>query len=176
LRIPELNQSPINSLGTAVKIGDGKINLNQFNLESGAFTADTAGEIPMAAVLTNSPLNNLPVNFSLRRSIAASAHLIPDGTPTNANYVKLPTFITLRGTVGDPKSHTDMLVIGGLLAKSVQGIPGLGGGKTGRLIDDVGGLLNGKSSNTNNAASTNKAGANPLTNPGLLDIFKKPKK
>ena len=44
----------------------GNINLSQFVVQSEAFQARTQGAIPIALVLTNSPLN-LPVEFALRR-------------------------------------------------------------------------------------------------------------
>src|SRR5262249_27351932 len=133
------------------------------------------GAIPIADVLTQSTLN-LPVDFSLKRALAQKADLIPAGTPANADYVALPRFVTLTGTLGDPKAKTDKTMIAALLVKSGIGIAeNLGvkvDGKTGDALKGVGNLLTGSSSTATNAAGgTNKpAQFNPL------DLFKKPKK
>src|SRR5262249_54099437 len=118
LRVPELMQTPLSWVGAKADVGQGQIQLQQFSVQSQAFDAESHGTIPMADVLTNSPLN-LPVTLSLRRSLAEKAHLLPANTPTNTTYVALPSFVTLAGTLGDPKSEINKLVIGGLLARSI---------------------------------------------------------
>lgn len=170
LRLNDLMKSPLNWLAVQAKVGEGKINLTHFEVVSDAFTADTQGEIPIAAVFTNSPLNNLPVNFALRRSLAEKANLVPSDAPTNTAYVKLPKFVKVSGTLGDPKTHTDKLVIAGLVAKSAAGLPGVVGEKAGNILQGVGGILTGDKSSRTNQASTNKP---PKFNP--LDLLK-PKK
>ena len=70
---------------------------------------------------TNFPLN-LPVEFALRRSLAEKSSLLPPNTPTNATYATLPKFVTLKGTIGVPKSDLNRLALGGLLLKSGLGI------------------------------------------------------
>ena len=73
-------------------------------LESAALRANMTAAIPIANVLSNSPLNNIPVNFELRRSLAEHApkelNLVPANTPTNATFVQLPTFVRVAGTIG----------------------------------------------------------------------------
>ena len=121
-------------------LGQGQINLTKFAVLSSAFYAESQGVIPIADVLTNSPLN-LPVNLALRRSLAEKARLVPVGAPTNTAYVSLPTFVKLTGTLGDPKSQTDKLVIAGLLARSAtRFIPNVGG-DAGKILQGVGNIL-----------------------------------
>jgi len=143
LRLNELTKSPVNWLAANGAMGGGKVNLNKFTLVSAAFTADTMGEIPLATVLTNSPINNWPVNFALRRSLADKANLIPKNAPTNTPYVLLPNFVKVGGTIGDPKTHTDELVILQLVGKSVAGLPGAVGEKAGQVIEGAGGVVKG---------------------------------
>jgi hypothetical protein len=157
LRVPELTQTPLNWIGTKAQIGSGKIDVQQFSVLSQAFFAQSHGTIPMAEVLTNSPLN-LPVSLSLRRSLAEKAHLLAPNTPTNAVYAELPTFVTLTGTIGDPKTEINKLVIGGLLAKSIGGIAPVGE-KASSILQNLGGALSGQPTSNTNTNSTTRTNA-----------------
>ncbi len=155
LQIPELTASPIQTVNLVSKIGEGQVNLDHLYVWAEAFKADAHGTIPIADVLTNSPLN-LPVDFALSHNLAQKARLLPANTPADAQYVSLPTFIRLEGTIGDFKTKTDKLVIGGLLARSLGNIGGLGG-KTGSVLNNISGVLTGQeaasASNNTNAPS-----------------------
>ncbi len=157
-------------IATLLRI-EANINLSRFAVQSGAFEASSQGVIPIAKVLTNSPLN-LPVEFALRRPLAESANLLPPNTPPDAQYVMLPRFVTLKGTLGEPKSDLNELALGGVLLKSGVGVAEkLGvnvGGKTGGAIESVGNLLTGQKPAVGNRTSTNAA---PRLNP--LDLFRK---
>jgi hypothetical protein len=171
LRLSEITQSPLNWLDARTELGDGNIRLSGFTVQSEAFEARTQGVIPIAAVLTNSPLN-LPVEFALRRSLAEKSSLLPPNTPTNATYAVLPRFVTVKGTIGEPKSELNELALGGLLLKSGVGIAEKFGvkvdPKTSNLLQGISGLLTGQKPATTNAPDTNAA---PRFNP--LDLFKK---
>jgi uncharacterized protein involved in outer membrane biogenesis len=103
LRINEITNSPVNWILARGAITNGTLALQQFTVQSDAFEAHSQGTIPIDAVLTNSPLN-FPVDFWLRRRLADKAGLTPANTPTNVPYVQLPQFVTVRGTLGQPKS------------------------------------------------------------------------
>ena len=172
LRLEALTQSPLNWLQAQTELGDGTIHLSRFAVQSEAFEATTRGAIPIAEVLTNSPLN-LPVEFALRRSLAEKAGLLPPNTPTNARYAALPNFVTVKGTLGDPKSDLNKLALSGLLLKTGLGIAEkLGvnlGGKTGNLLQGAGNLLTGQPPSATNPPSTNPAtGLNLLQGVGNL--------
>lgn len=171
LQVNEITQSPLNWLDAQTELGGGNIKLNRFTIQSEAFEARMQGVIPIAKVLTNSPLN-LPVEFALRRSLAEKSSLLPPNTPTNATYALLPNFVTVKGTLGEPKSDLNRLALGGLLLKSGVGIAEKLGVKvdpsTGNLLQGVGNLLTGQKPATTNQPSTSTA---PRLNP--LDLFKK---
>jgi hypothetical protein len=181
LRVPELMQTPINYIDGQTQFGDGKISLKKVAVESEAFLANVAGDIPIDKVLTNSPLN-LPVDLSLRRSLAEKSGLVPDNTPPDAKYAALPRFVTLKGTIGDPKSDPNKTAIAVLLARGVGGLVGgragdvlnqIGGTNSSpaaNLLQGLGGLLNRKPAATN-SADTNSPAKNPR--PGLLDLLPK---
>ena len=118
-------------------------------------------------MLNDSKFNNWPINFSLSRYLASQARLLPANTPTNIAFVKLPTFVKLGGTLGNPSPKTDKMVIIGLLAQSASSLTS---GDTGKLLQGVSSLLGGQkpvATSGTNAPTTNAAPAN------LLDLFKK---
>jgi hypothetical protein len=143
-------------------LGKGQIEVQQFAVQSPAFLAESQGAIPISEVLTNSPLN-LPVNLSLRRALAQKSNLLPANAPTNTLYIQLPTFVSLQGTVGDPKTEINKLVIGGLLARSLGGLAPIGDNAS-SILQGLGGALTGQqgaSARTNAPAGTN---ASPAAN------------
>jgi hypothetical protein len=171
LRVNEITQSPVDWLDAQTELGGGNIKLSRFTLQSAAFEARTEGVIPIAEVLSNSPLN-LPVEFALRRSLAEKSSLLPPNTPTNATYAPLPNFVTLKGTLGEPKSELHELALGSMLLKSGTGIAEKLGvkvdPKSSNLLQGISSLLTGQKTATTNQPSTNTA---PKLNP--LDLFKK---
>jgi len=169
LRVGDITQSPLDWVAAQTSMGGGNINLNAVTIESPTFEARTHGVITLATVLTNSPLN-LPVDFALRRSLAEKSGLLPANTPTNAIYATLPQFITVKGTIGDPKSDLNELALGDLLLKSGMGVANKLGvkidPKAGDALQGLGNLLPGQKPAGTNPPGTNAA---PKINP--LDLF-----
>lgn len=177
LGVTDLMKSPLSALATTGKMGGGKVQVTQCHLLSEAFTADTAGDVVLAHVLTNSTLQpQWPVHFALRRSLAEKARLVPRNAPTNTAYVGLPDFAKVGGTLGEPKTSTDKLALVSLLGQAATALPGGVGEKVGAALDKYGGFLNGDKARITNAPGTNApAGQEPAKfNP--LDLLKKPKK
>jgi len=200
LSAPELLQTPINWVDARTKMGDGKIHVEKMGVESEAFYANVVGDITINKVLTNSTLA-LPVDLSLRRSLAEKAKLLKAGTPPDAKFSELPQFVTIKGTLGAPKSDINKLALVGTLGQAILGRTGdpTGGKISGvldlvtgnksstnppstnnssKLIQGFGGLLGGAKT-TNAVVSTNAPGTNApaATNAvqDLLNLFKKPK-
>jgi len=177
LRVNEIASSPLNSIYAQAQIGDGKINLSRVSLQSQAFEAHTQGVVPMQVPLTNSPLN-LPLEFSLSRSLAEKTGMMPANTPPDAAYAQLPTFVAVKGTIGEPKRDFKELAIGGVLLKSGVGIAeklGVNVGKeTGGILKGVGNLLTGQGTSPS-VNDTNKAGTNAPPKRSLLDLLPKKK-
>jgi hypothetical protein len=130
----------MNSFQAQLEAGKGNIEVKLVELRTEAFQARTSGTIPLQPVLTNSPLN-LPISIALRRSIAQKSNLMPANAPTNAAFVTLPTFATVKGTLGVPETKTDALVLAGLGLRSVAGLPLGAGEKVGNIIQGIGNLL-----------------------------------
>ncbi|WP_040550860.1 AsmA family protein, partial [Pedosphaera parvula] len=163
---PDLTNSPVKYILANVKMGDGSINLTQFKMASDTFSAQSQGVIPIADVVTNSPINNLPLQLSLRQSIAQKARLAPATSATNNDYVALPTFVTVQGTVGNPKANVDKVALGRIIADATGATKALqkAAGKYINQVPGLGGLLGG-STNAPSGGNTNKpSGGNVFGN------------
>ncbi len=182
----QLSRSPIDAVTVAGQIGSGQVTLSKAEVRSVAFLADAPGTITLAPVLTNSALQ-IPVSISLARSLANQLGMTPANTPTNAPYVKLPDFVTIKGTIGVMKVDVDKLKVAsmalqasgnGKIGGAVQGVTSIfSGSKTNgnaaqNLIQGVGGLLGGGNSNTNSGSNQQAAPVENLLN-GLFGPKKK---
>ncbi|HSU57276.1 MAG TPA: hypothetical protein VLT36_24760 [Candidatus Dormibacteraeota bacterium] len=170
----ELKRSPINAVILHATAGTGRVDLQQAVVQSAAFEADAKGGITLASVLTNSTID-LPVTIAVSRPIADKMSLSSANTPTNAAYVPLPAFFSMKGTVGNPKKDINKLALFGIAAKGLTGsVPA--SGTVGNVLNSVNSLFGGGSkTNTSPGAATNSPPpSNPVNN--LLNNFLKPKK
>jgi hypothetical protein len=169
----DLNQSPIDFISARGTAGAGKVELQQATVRSTVFQADATGTITLAKEFTNSAIE-IPIAISLARPIAERIGFVPDGTPTNAAYVKFPDFYSESGTLGKPVPHINPLPLGaeelqklGFKIPALDGTNGFGGtnGMIGNLLQSVDGLFQ---FNTNqvdtNQPATNKAPTSDLLN------------
>jgi hypothetical protein len=161
LKLPRLDQSPIDGISLKAVAGQGIVTLNETRISSPAFVADLTGKILLADILTNSAIK-LPVGLSVTM----------DGKSE-----KLPDFLTIGGTWGTPKSEIDPIG----LVKVGSRLPGgigtaISGGlnkagtalekATGGLIPNLGNLVTGEKPAEATTATTTKpeaSAANPST-------------
>jgi hypothetical protein len=169
LNLPELTVTPLEWLAAQTEIGAGKINLQQFTVVSPAFMASSQGVIPIEPILTNSPLN-LPLSLSISRGLAQKARVpIPDVSGGDTNYVKLPDFVTINGTLGKPGSKINKLAIVGIIAQST----GLTGKALNALPPSAGNLLqNVLGSGSGTTAPANGTNATPATNSAPANLLR----
>lgn len=150
----EFSKSPIDALQVNATIGSGKVQFQRTSVQSRAFLAESSGTVSLAPILTNSTLA-APVVVSLRRPLAESLGLLPADSPTNAVYVKLPDFLSLKGTLGNPKPDLNYFSLAKLALQSAGGVGGQSGKaiaeKGNNLLQGLGNLLNG----TQPGAATN---------------------
>lgn len=173
--VDDLLKPPISFLDTKVNLGGGQVDLKHFIVASEAFRANAAGTVTIAPVLTNSPINDIPVDIALSTPLAKKARLAKADADTSG-YTELPNFVKLGGTIGESKTEINKLVISGLLLKSVSGVPGALGGKAGGIMKGVGGLLTGETPEKSTTTSTNKTDATqPAIKVNPFDLFKKKK-
>ncbi len=179
LQVPEISQSPISWLDARLNFGGGNITLSNFVAVSESYRASVQAVIPIADVLTNSPLNKIPVGFELRKTLAERASkigLANGPASSDGQYVKLPPLVSLKGTLGDPKSEIDKK---GLTTLAIQAGGGLIGGDAGKVLKGLGGpttpTTNAPAPTTNNVTPTQPSQNQQLLN-NALDLFKKKKK
>ncbi len=113
----QLQQSPIETITVQGGARDGRINLQLAVVQSAAFEADATGTIALAPVLTNSTIN-IPVTILLSRSIAGQLNLAAANTSAG-EYVPLPQFFTMTGTLGNPGKKINKFALVGLTVQSV---------------------------------------------------------
>jgi len=158
LTVPELASSPLSWIDTSAGIGNGTVTLTNATAESSLFRAGLAsGTVTLKEVITNSTLNNLPVKIELRKSLTDRVkYLEAVGTPSG-DFLALPHFYTLGGTVGKPNPHIDYAAVTkwGL----TTGLRQLGGKDVNRTLDALG--LGGGGARTNAAGASTNA---PATN------------
>jgi hypothetical protein len=178
----ELSQSPIEVITARGSAGSGKVDLQQAVVRSTVFEADAKGVVTLANALTNSPIN-IPVSISLNKAVAQRLSMVPANTPTNALYAKLPDFFTEKGTIGDPKADINKLALGKVMGSAAVGVAkGIVGtnSDTGKLLNNLGGLLNGGQSQPATSGTNQPTATAPGTNQSpvndLLNQFMKPKK
>jgi uncharacterized protein involved in outer membrane biogenesis len=174
--VPDLLRSPLDHINASLQAKDGKLEIPGFTAQSPLFRADSAGSIPIADVLTESPLNQ-PVEISLARDIAAKVGM--SNISSNEPYAKLPTFVHLNGTLGKPGSKTDKAKLAGLVASGIgaallKNVGGETGQKTGGALTTLGELLGGKPAATNAApaAGTNAPAPNATNKPSVIDALR----
>jgi hypothetical protein len=158
LNAPELVQSPINWVSAQTDIGNGEIRLKHLGVESDVFFAESAGTIAIADVLTNSTLN-LPINLSIARGLAEKIKMAGN-TPPDAKFAKLPQFVTIKGTIGDPRSDINKTALLGAALKEAAAL-GIGSEKTEKVLGTLGNVLTGEK-------GTNSTGTNASPGGGLL--------
>ena len=192
----DLAKSPINSIVLHGTAGSGRVNLQNAVVQSPAFEAQATGTITLAAVLTNSPIQ-IPVSVSLER-LAAQRINMAGNTPTNVTYAKLPDFLSMKGTLGNPKTDINYVALASAAMQGAGGKAGQAGGtlqslnsllsggtnttsssstnqpggKVGGLLQGIGGLLNNSAPTATNAPATNQSPVNNLIN-GLFGPKKK---
>lgn len=173
LGIPDILQSPIDYIGANIQLGSGDINIQNFTLRSPVFIAESYGIIPISDVLTNSPLD-LPIEISLKREY--TKNFILQNLSQSGDYVKLPKFVQVKGTIGSPDVKVDKTTIIGLTA---IGIGGAAGTKAGNIIRGVGNIITGQpliNTNQLQQPSTNAPPKTPVAPINdLLNIFRKPR-
>lgn len=173
LRIPEILQTPLNAAAANLTIAQGTIDLQKATAHSPAFIANINGKIAMADVLTNSPLNH-PVEFQLAQGLAK--HFSITGRDATNAFVQMPSFLTLKGTLGEPKPDIKELVITGLLLKSASALPIDLGDKGNNILKGVGNILTGQPNKPTDTNAPSQTTTNKPATINPFDLFKKKKK
>lgn len=139
LRLQDLATSPLTLISANMDIADGNVAIRPFQAASDAFYASADGSIHLAPVLTNSTVD-LPVNLALREDLARQFKVTNLTPSSRTNFLTLPQFVKIEGTVGEPDTQIDKLRVAALLA---GGVGGALGGDAGAAAQGIGSLLQG---------------------------------
>jgi hypothetical protein len=155
----EITAKPIDVLLLTGGAGGGKVEVKDAQVNSAAFRVQSAGEIALAEVLTNSPVR-FPIHVALGRPYAAKLGMVNASTPPNATYISLPDFLTIKGTLGKVErdlKETQLLVLAGLSVGGIGKETGVVLGETGKsLVGAAAGLFKDKSGTNTNAITGNE--------------------
>jgi hypothetical protein len=150
LKLPKLEQSPIDSMSLKAVVAKGLVTLNEYRISSPAFVANLKGTAQLADVFTNSAIR-LPVSLAIT---------------AEGKSVKVPDFLTIAGTVGKPKSEIDPVGLAQVATQLPWGIGSVvstGLSKVGEALEKAtGGLL----SNLGNTPAGAKGAASAPGEPG----------
>lgn len=165
LGIPEIVNSPIQSANANIVLGGGKIDIQKFMVKSPVFMVESTGVIPIDDILTNSPLD-LPIVIALKQEYAKRFSLQSQGE----EYVKLPQFATVKGTLGSPDVKVDKLKLAGMTA---VGIGAATSNRAANVIRNVTNIITGDSKTTNQVdkPSTNAPAETPKPLAPIKNLF-----
>ncbi len=179
LRIPQLSESPLHWVDARVAIATGTATLQGVNVESSVLRGGVTGTVTINEIMTHSTLNHLPVEIALRRTVADAARITPSGTPADVQFITLPRFVSVGGTVGEPKADIDKIASARILAGTVGAFIG---GDAGKILKGLGGFgtaapstITTNTSGTANVPATNATPAEQLLK-GLERFLKQPPK
>jgi hypothetical protein len=137
LRLPTLFSKPVEGMEATFALNDGILNLQALEVQSSAFQAQTKGDIQLQADWMQTPVD-LPVVFKLERSIAEKSNLLPKNVPDTEDYVTLPPFLHLSGTLSELHLDKDAWRLGGFALRSALGLPGGAVKETVKVVEEVG--------------------------------------
>ena len=157
LSAPELAQSPLNWIDARTGIGSGTVTVTNATVRSSAFSAGIDGTMTLNDVLTNSTFNNMPVRIAIVGTLSSLTKRFVKSGDTN-EYIVLPQFYAIGGTLGKPNPHIDKSA---LLKGAASEVISRVGGDTGNILRNLGGSLGLTPTNqASNATSTNKGQTN----------------
>ena len=174
LGIPSVTESPITHVTASLGMGQGSFVVRSVDVRSAVLLAQAKGVIPIHDVLTESPLQ-IPVDIWLAKTVSGGLKL----QHTEAPFTKLPSILTIVGTLGAPDTKVDtmgVVALGGSMAggsakglvdgaeKAVGNLLGQGKSEVGNALKGLGGLFGGnkKQPVANQNTQTNKPSKNPF--------------
>lgn len=103
LRIPNLSKMPVDLVSASAEVGQGVVQIRSFEVGNTTYLASGKGTIELQDVLDDSRYN-IPISVSVPDELTKKREPLPD-------------FLTIRGTVGNPKADIDPAGLGLALAR-----------------------------------------------------------
>ena len=149
LQSPELFSSPVNWAYYHSQLTNQALAIDHFTVISDAYVMDAGAAITLADDFKSSVIPRTPVDLYLSRNLITQMGLLK-GADTNqlTRYVKLPKFMHISGTIGEPAVETDKLKLTGMtIGKAGDFVGGTAGDvlkKAGGVTESIGGVLSGR--------------------------------
>jgi hypothetical protein len=124
LAIPELANSPLNSVAISTQIAGGKAQTKQANVTSESYIFDTQGDLLIDDIIANSKIQSWPVQLQIRRALALKTPFARKGTSTEGDFMKTPDFLRVGGTLADPKAEINKAAVAGSFLPKIPFISG----------------------------------------------------
>ena len=96
LGLHEILTAPLDWVDATVRFGDGNIHVGPCVAGSSSFEAKVEGAIPIADILSNSPVD-LPLQLSLSRSLAQKVGLASENADPGLDYIPIKNFVAIKG-------------------------------------------------------------------------------
>ncbi len=170
LQSPELFSSPIEWAHQHVQLTNHTLTLARSTVISDAYALDTTVVVPLAEDFVSSTVPRTPMNLYLSRNLVTQLGFLKVAdTNKVSEYVRLPAFMFLRGTLGEPQVETDKLKLTGMsIGKAGDFVGGTAGDvlkKLGGGTEALGGIVSGRK-----ITGTEKEDANVLSK-GIEGVF-----
>lgn len=138
----DLINPPIHEMKANLRVGDGQLDVETFRVVNDSFRVSSAGRVSLADEIEDSRIRDIPVVMAVNTNIAKRARVYRPERVRD-DMLELPPFIRVRGTLGEPDIDVQRRVITGLIAGGVVDA-GVGGERTQRVLDGIGGILTGE--------------------------------
>ncbi len=164
----ELMRPPLTELRIDAQLGDARLALADFLAVNPEIHVGTQGEILLAEDLPASRIRKMPITLGVSTNVAKRARIYRIDR-VREDRVFLPPFVSVEGTLGQPKINWDKSVITGLVLTGVTENIQLKDERAQRVLEGLGGLLSGEGPPpprpTPTPAAPPPAGATPTATP-----------
>ncbi len=139
----DLLNPPLEELRVRARMGSGTVEIETLRVASTALRMSAAGRIRLEEDMDASRFLNIPITLALSQDLARAARLFREDR-VRAGMVELPSFVEVRGTLGQPDIDVRRNVITGIVAGGLVEGNLIRDERTRQRLDVLGGILTGE--------------------------------
>jgi|GEM_PF-1560263 len=145
IKVPaeNLKAPPVTDLVLQAEFAEGRLNLQKAQGMNRELLLAAEGRVDLKANLLESSFERLPIIVGVSTNVAQRARVYREDRVRD-DYVVLPSFLKVEGTLGEPSINVDKSVITGLILTGVTQHNQVGGEKVQEILEGLGGLLSGE--------------------------------
>jgi hypothetical protein len=174
----ELMHPPITQVSLRSTLGKGVLDLTGLQAVNSAMRLQASGKTLLADDIDASLIQDIPITLGIATNLAKKVRIYRDDR-VREDYVELPPFIRVKGTLGQPKVDANEKVITGLILTGVTENLQIGNEQTQDILRGLGGLLSGEgpaprptdTPPSGNVAPQRATPAPPSGRPSRTDLF-----